>query len=98
MRVQVPFDDPAFLQLCEELNISYVGLFGSISRGEGRPGSDLDLLVSFSAPKSLLDIIGAQRKLKEFLGQDVDLVTEGGLKPRVRERIMRDLVDVYGSR
>jgi predicted nucleotidyltransferase len=56
------------------------------------------LLVSFSVPKSLPDIIGVQRKLKEFLGQDVDLVTEGGLKPQVRERIMRDLADVYGSR
>jgi len=98
LELDLPVDDPAFAKLCEELDIAYLGLFGSTSRGEQQADSDIDLLVKFSEPKSLLDVIAAEHLLEAFLGKEIDLVPEGGLKPRVRERVMQDLLDVYGTR
>lgn len=98
VELDLPFNDPAFAELCEELDIAYLGLFKSSSRTDQEPGSDVDLLVKFSKPMSLLDVITAELRLEEFLGKDVDLVPEGGLKPRVRPRVMEDLRDVYGRR
>ena len=96
--IRLPFDDPRFIKLCKELDIAYLGLFGSASRGEQKEDSDVDLLVKFSKPKSLLYVIAAEHRLEDFLGKEIDLVPEGGLKPRVRERVMQDLRDVYGAR
>ena len=92
------FNAVTFAELCEELDIAYLGLFGSASRGEQQADSDIDLLVRFSEPKSLLEVIAAEHRLEEFLGKQVDLVPADGLKPRVRPRVMQDLRDVYGSR
>jgi len=98
LELDLPFDDLAFAELCGELDIAYLGLFGSTSRGEQHADSDIDLLVRFSEPKSLLDVIAAEHRLEDFLGREIDLVPEGGLKPRVRPRVMQDLRDVYGTR
>ena len=97
-KIGLPFQDSEFIKLCQELDISYIGMFGSTSRGQEGSDSDLDLLVRFSEPKSLLDLVGAEQALEDFLGRQVDLVTEGGLHPHIRQRITEDLLDVYGAR
>jgi predicted nucleotidyltransferase len=98
IELDLPIGEPEFLQLCKELDISYIGVFGSVSRGEQRADSDLDLLVHFSKPQSLLDVIEAELRLEEYLGREVDIVTEGNIKPRIEKHIMEDLVDLYGTR
>ena len=67
-------------------------LFGSVARGEERGGSDVDFLVRMAPCKSLLDMGGLQMDLCEILGCRVDLVSEDGLRPRFRERVLRDAV------
>lgn len=59
-----------------------VSVFGSVARGEARPGSDLDLLVDFEPEASLLDHIGLYQDLESLLGVRVDVIDRDGLSPR----------------
>lgn len=59
-----------------------VRVFGSVARGDDRPGSDIDLLVRFEPDASLLDQAELAEELSAELGVRVDVVSEGGLKPR----------------
>jgi hypothetical protein len=72
-------------------------LFGSFSRGEERPDSDVDILFVPDKSKhfSLFTLGGMYEDLKELLGRDVDLITDGGLMPFARESAERDKILIY---
>lgn len=72
-------------------------IFGSFSRMEDRPDSDIDILVDLdtSAPMGLLQYAGMANQLESLLGRKVDLVANGSIKPFARESINRDKVLVY---
>ena len=65
-------------------------LFGSVARGEADEASDVDLLVDLEQGRSLLDLGGLLADLEALLGRRVDVVTEKGLKERIRERVLRE--------
>jgi hypothetical protein len=65
-------------------------VFGSVVRGEADDNSDIDLLVDMDPGRTLLDMGGLLTDLQELLHRDVDVVTEAGLKPRIRERVLRE--------
>jgi hypothetical protein len=67
-----------------------IRLFGSVARGEADEQSDVDFLVDLDSGRSLLDLGGLLMDLKEVLGRDVDVVTEKGLNPRIRDRVLRE--------
>ena len=69
-----------------------VRVFGSAARGEMRAGSDLDLLVRMSEGTSLFDLVGLSQALEDTLGVDVDVLSEGGLSPYLRDRILSEAV------
>lgn len=71
-----------------------VRVFGSVARGEGRKGSDLDLLVRPGPETSLLDLIALEQDLEEALGVRVQVVSERGLHPLLRERVLSEAVPV----
>ena len=71
---------------------SNVRVFGSVARGEAGPDSDVDFLVDMEPGRSLLDLGGLLMDLQELLGRRVDVVTERGLRERVRERVLREAV------
>nr|WP_275942049.1 nucleotidyltransferase domain-containing protein [Nocardia cerradoensis] len=50
-------------------------VFGSVARGEDRPGSDLDLLVELLPGSSVVDIFGLAEDIADVLGCPVDVVT-----------------------
>ena len=58
-----------------------VAIAGSFARGQARPDSDLDVVVAFSEPKSLLELVNIRRKLESAIGRDVDLITEHSIQP-----------------
>ncbi|MEK6711512.1 MAG: nucleotidyltransferase family protein [Nitrospinota bacterium] len=67
-----------------------VRVFGSAARGEADEASDVDFLVEMEPGRSLLDMGGLLMELRALLGRDVDVVTERGLKARIRERVLRE--------
>ena len=80
----------AFLQ--EVYKIKALGLFGSYLRQEQTEHSDLDILVEFSEVPSLLKFINLENYLTDNLGIKVDLVHKSGLKPRLGQRILEEVV------
>jgi len=69
-----------------------VRLFGSVARGEADADSDVDLLVELEPHRSLLDLGGLLMELQALLGCSVDVVTEKGLRKRIRDRVLREAV------
>ena len=82
------------LALAARYGASNVRIFGSVARGEARPDSDIDFLVRLEDQRSLLDLVGLWQDLEELLGCEVDVVTERGLKERMRERVLREAVSL----
>ena len=80
------------LQIASRHGAYHVRVFGSVARGEARPGSDIDFLVEMEPGRSLLDIGGLVMELQELLGQNVDVVTERGLKSRIRARVLVEAI------
>jgi hypothetical protein len=72
-------------------------IFGSYSRGEQRIDSDIDILIlpDKSQHFSLFTLSGMYEDLKDLLGCEVDLITEGGLMPFARESADRDKILIY---
>lgn len=77
-------------ELRDEYGVASFALFGSYVRGEQRPDSDIDILVTFEDPPGLLALIELERTLSDLLGQSVDLVTENALKPRIGDRVRQE--------
>jgi len=79
------------------VGVLHLSLFGSTARGDGRPDSDVDLLAAFDQTRriSLLDVAGIGIQLAELLGQPVDLIEEGTLKPRVRRTVEAEAVRAF---
>ena len=71
-----------------------VRVFGSVARGDADATSDVDFLVDFEPGRSLLDLAGLLVDLEDLLGHPVDVVTEPGLKARIRQRVLADAVAV----
>ncbi len=67
-----------------------VRVFGSVARGEADAESDIDLLVDMEPGRTLFDIGGLLMDLEELLGCNVDVVTEDGLRERIRERVLKE--------
>ncbi len=69
-----------------------IRVFGSAARGDTGALSDIDFLVDMKDDATLFDRAALLVELRSLLGCDVDLVTEKGLKPRIREQILREAV------
>ena len=69
-----------------------VRVFGSVARGEADEKSDIDLLVDLEPGRSLFDLGGLLMDLQELLNHKVDIVTERGLRARIRDRVLKEAV------
>ena len=77
-----------------QYKVKSIGVFGSYIKGRQKKGSDLDILVEFFEPVSLLKFIHLENYLSEILGVRVDLVMKDALKPRIGKHILREVVNV----
>ncbi len=82
----------AILTLAAQHGASKVRLFGSVVRGETGPLSDVDMLVEMEEGRSLLDLVAFWQDLEELLGCRVDVITDGGVSPYLRDRIYAEAV------
>lgn len=69
-----------------------VRVYGSVARVQATTARDVDFLVDFDAGRSLFDLRGLIADLEELLGCEVDVTTTRELRPRVRDRVLRDAV------
>ena len=80
--------------LAERYRVTSLGVFGSYVRQQQRPESDIDLLVTFNDPPSLLKFIELENYLTDLLGVRVDLVMKDVLKPTIEKQILSEVVQV----
>lgn len=73
-----------------------VAIFGSYIHDAEEPGSDIDVLVTFSETKSLLELARIERELSEKVGIKVYLLTEKSLSPYIKDHVHEDMLEVYG--
>jgi len=78
--------------LREKFNVKELGIFGSYVRREQKNKSDVDILVEFYKPPDLFAFIELEDFLSALLGIKVDLVMKSTLKPRIRERILKEAI------
>ena len=82
----------AVRRLVEAAHPRRIILFGSRARGDAHGDSDVDLLITTRPGCSLFDLGGLLADLEDLLHCRVDLVTDDGLKPRLRERVLREAI------
>ena len=71
-----------------------VKIFGSIAKGEEKPGSDIDLIVNLDEDRSLFDLIALKNDLEDLLGRKVDVVTEESVHWSIKEKILKEAVEI----
>jgi predicted nucleotidyltransferase len=82
------------LRIASKYGAHKVRVFGSVARGEGDASSDVDFLVELEAGRSLLDLGGLQFEQEALPGHKVDVATQRGLKPSVRDQVLRGAIPV----
>ncbi len=78
------------LQIAANHGAYDVRVFGSTVRGEADAQSDVDFLVNLESGRSLLDLGALLMDLQDLLNREVDVVTESGLRPRIRQRVLSE--------
>lgn len=82
----------AILALAARHGASNVRIFGSVAEGKADDASDVDFLVDMEPGRSLLDLGGLLMDLQDLLGRKVDVVTEAGLRDRIRQSVQKQAV------
>ena len=82
----------AIIRIAARHGATQVRLIGSVARGEARPDSDVDLLVTWSEGASLLDQAALMLELKSLLGRRVDIASDGWVKSSLRGPVYRDAI------
>jgi predicted nucleotidyltransferase len=89
------FNTDRLINICRQNDVNFVGLFGSMARGDATDQSDIDLLVKFAGRKSLLALVKLERELTTAMGRKVDVLTEASINPHLRNDILHDLKVIY---
>lgn len=82
--------------LVQRFGVKSLALFGSVAQNRCRRESDVDLLVTFEPgrPSGMLEFVDLKAWLEGILSRPVDLVTPANLKPRIRDRILREAIEI----
>lgn len=80
------------LQTAAHYGAHSIRVFGSVARRQDDADSDIDFLVEMEPGRSLFDLGGLLMDLEKLLNTKVDVVTESGLKERIRERVLNEAV------
>jgi uncharacterized protein len=80
--------------LCNRYQLTTLGIFGSYARGEQTEASDVDILVDYEVAPTFVDLVELRDYLSEIFDLKVDVVTKNGLKNRIRDRVLAEIVDI----
>ena len=97
-RSVAPVSRRALGSLARAHRLRRIRLFGSAARGELSDDSDVDVIVEPRPGTALstLDLVRIEAELERLFERHVDVVTAGGLREEVRDRVERDAVPLYG--
>lgn len=76
-------------EIKEKFKAEVVEIFGSYARGEEKEGSDIDVLVRFGEGANLFDFTALEFYLEDLFGVSVDVVSERGFNPIIRNDILK---------
>jgi predicted nucleotidyltransferase len=79
-------------RLQQVYQVTELGIFGSYARQEQTEASDVDILIDYDQAPTLFKLVELREDLSNVLGMKVDVVTKNGLKPRIRERVLSEVV------
>ncbi len=85
------------LPILKEAGVLRSSLFGSVARGEATADSDVDILVELPEGTSLFDLVGLKLDLEKALKKKVDVGTYNSVKPRIKERVLAEAVQIYAG-
>ena len=94
---QIDFNNEQVINLYNRYHVKTLRIFGSMARGESRMDSDIDLLVTFSKPISLMLMIGLERELSTLIGRKVDLLTTKSVSRYLRNSILTESRQIYAT-
>ncbi|MCB0197098.1 MAG: nucleotidyltransferase family protein [Anaerolineae bacterium] len=98
-RLSLPIPTDAIAAFCRRHHIQELALFGSVLRDDFGPNSDVDVLITFEPGAdenlTLMDLAGMQLDLSSLLQRDVDLVMRDGLKPYIKDDVLKTLEVIY---
>lgn len=78
------------IAIADKYGVEKVRVFGSFVRGEQNDDSDIDFLVRFGPKMTLLRWAAFERELRETIGRDVDVVSERGINPLLKDTILSE--------
>ena len=81
-------------ELEQQFKVKKISIFGSYVRGEQKKISDIDILVDFNEPVSLLEFIKLENYLSDLLGVKVDLIPKKGIRPELKKQILSEAVRI----
>jgi hypothetical protein len=82
------------LRIAAEHGAGNIRVFGSVARGQADEQSDIDFLVELEPGRNLLNLGGLLMDLQDLLGCPVDVVTEAGLRKRIRDQVLQEAVPI----
>ncbi len=83
------------IPILKEAGVLRSSIFGSVARGESDEKNDVDILVELPRGKSLFDLFDLQDHLQIALGKKVDIGTYRSIKPMLKDRILKEQVEIY---
>lgn len=91
-RLLIDANKEEIIKVASQYGAFNIRICGSVARGDDTPMSDVDLLVDIEEGRSLLELGALLMDLQDLLGCKIDILTEKGLKNRVRERVLKDAI------
>jgi len=82
------------IELAKRRGANRVQVFGSMARGQATATSDVDFLVEMRSGTSAFALGGLLMDLQDLLGRRVDMVTPKALHPAIREKVLKEAVDL----
>jgi predicted nucleotidyltransferase len=94
----ITVDEARLRTVCERYGVARLDVFGSVSRGEAGPDSDIDLLYELKPEAHLgFRFFDLEDELAEVFGRPVDLVARGSINKYIKEQVLRDARPFYAA-
>lgn len=94
---EINLNSSEVISIYSKYYVKTLRIFGSMARGDFRIDSEIDLLVTFSKPVSLLQMLGLERELSAIFGRKVDLLTAKSISRYLRSRILKESRQIYAA-